>query len=308
MMVRTFLKRATLCLPLLAVPLAPLIAQGELFGPSLEDASESKWDGRISFSGAHIKRKRDGVSDYNRSGMSANAEIGFETPIDDISSFRLEALARTDRYSTGYGGSAQLRSKLGKAVEVSVTGEGTRNAVVLEAPKADQAAVRIGATIREGNTRVEAFARHRWREYDTAPGVKDQAKGWQFSGRVHQRIGSYHWVEAGVSRDRMKDKTGRYGYRRNTLSADYSLPVARRIRLLLGSEYRRWTYDGRRVGDIATNAKRRDRLIRPEVGIAAGRTRGGYARATGGYDFYKSNDPRYTGNGPNLRLTVGYRF
>ena len=33
-----------------------------------------------------------------------------------------------------------------------------------------------------------------------------------------------------------------------------------------------------------------------------------YARASAAWDFYRSNDPRFTGNGPRLRLVAGYRF
>jgi hypothetical protein len=245
------------------------------------------------------------ASDYDRSGLGASATVGYEVPAGSTT-FRLEAQAETDKYTTSYRGEAEIRQQLGEAVTASVSVSGTKHAILLETLDGDQVAVRAGVKIIAGQTTIEAFGRHRWRYYNDVSG--GSGEGWQGGAKLRQRFGPYHWLEIGGNAERIDDNGGRHGFRRTTLSVDFSQPVAKRLRLLVGLDHRAWTYDGRWIDDNPANPRRHDRLTRPELGLSWGKTKGAYVRATAGYDFYRSNDPRWSGNGPRLRLVTGYRF
>lgn len=297
------LRRLVMALALLAVPMAPALAQ-QTYGPK-DEASHGGFDGDVSVLVTYAKRARELASDFDRSGPGASATIGYEIPAGSTT-FRLEAHGETDKYATSYRGEAEIRQQLGKEVTVSVSASGTKHAIVLESLDSDQAAIRAGVAVVSGNTTVEAYGRHRWRRYHDV--TSGSAKGWQGGARLRQRFGPYHWVELRGNHEQIDDNGGRHGYRRTSLSADYSHPVTKRLRVVAGADYRSWTYDGRWIGDVVTNPKRHDRLVRPEVGLSWGKTKGVYLRASAAYDFYRSNDPRYSGDGPRLRLITGFRF
>lgn len=300
---RRLLMRLAGALVMLCTPLTSLAAQ-EVYGPKDEQATGG-WDGQVSVSATYAKRARELISDFDRSGAGTNAMIGYEMPSGGTT-LRIEGRFEADKYATTFGGEAEVRQKLGENLSASVSVSGTKHAVVLESLDADQAAVRGGLTYQAGNTKIEAYGRHRWRRYHDASG--GTSEGWQVGGKVRQRFGSYHWLELGASHERIADNGGTHGYRRTSLAIDYSQPVAKRLRVVMGADYRAWTYTGRHIGDVITAPQRHDRLIRPEVGLSYGKTKGAYVQATAAYDFYRSNDARYSGNGPRLRLTLGYRF
>ena len=300
-------------LALLTAPLAAASAQ-TVYGPSDEQAqpnqtqstqTQSNWDGQLSVSAIFAKRARDLVSDFDRSGVGASAVLGRSFG-SDWTRFRLEGSASTDKYATTYGAEAELAQQLNKAVTARITASGTKHAVTLESLDTDQAALRAGVTVTAGKTRIEAYARHRWRGYNDFSG--GTGKGWQLGTHLRQSFGSFHWLELSAAHDRIADNGGFHGYRRSIVSLDYSKPIAKRLRLIAGAERREWTYSGRHIGDVMTAALRHDRLFRPDLGLSYGRSKGLYARATAGYDFYHSNDARFSGDGPRLRLSIGYRF
>ncbi len=300
---RRILMRLAGALVMLCTPLTSLAAQ-EVYGPK-DDHATGGWDAQIAVSATYAKRAHDRISDYDRSGVGTTAMIGYEMPTGRTT-FRIEGRFDADKYATTFGSEAEVRQKLGEKLTASVSASGTKHGIVLESIDADQAAVRGGLTYQAGNTKVEAFGRLRWRRYHDVSGGTSQ--GWQIGGKVRQRFGSYHWLELGASHERITDNGGPHGYSRTSLAIDYSQPVAKRLRVVVGADYREWTYSGRYIGDVITAPQRRDRLVRPEVGLAYGKTKGAYLRATAAYDFYRSNDARYSGNGPRLRLTLGYRF
>lgn len=305
-------------LVLVGLPLAPASAQA-VYGPTDEqiqpdkapsgtarsNQSQTGWDGQLSLSATYAKRARELVSDFDRSGVGAAAVLGHSFG-SDWTRFRLEGSASTDKYATTYGGEAELAQKLGKAVTARLTASGTKHAVTLESLDVDQATVRGGITASLGETRIEAYARLRWRRYNDASG--GTGKGWQLGFHLRQNFGSHHWLALSAAHDRIADNSGFHGYRRSIASLDYSKPLTKRVRLIAGLERREWTYSGRHVGDIAAAPLRHDRLVRPDLGLSYGRSKGLYARATAGYDFYRSNDLRFSGDGPRLRLSVGFRF
>jgi hypothetical protein len=293
------------CMPLAILTLvAPAQAQS-IYGP-VDHEAKAGWDGEVSLSATYARRDRDLISDFDRSGVSVEAVIGYRLPAGSGTSLRIEAEAEADKFTASYGGTVELAHKLGQAVTVSLAASGYKDRVTLESLDTDQAAVRGGIEIVAGSTTIEGFARYRWRSYDDfAAGT---GKGWQAGSRLRERMGAYHWAEARLSHERIDDNGGRHGYRRTSLGLDYSHPLTKRLRLRPGFDYREWTYQGRYIADLATNPKRKDRLIRPEIGLSWGKTKGLFVRGSAGWDFYRSNDPRFTGNGPRLQLVAGYRF
>ena len=299
-----------LCAALALFALAPQgAAAQESYGPR-DEASEGGWSGEAAVSATYADRTRDLVSDYERKGFGLDGSIAYTLPAGKSTTLKLEASAGTDRYTTSYGARAEIEHHIGKAVSLRVTASGTKHAVVLESLDADQASVQAAVAVKAGAERIEAYARHRWRKYnDFAATQGDRTgEGWQVGARWRHRFGSYHWFNVHTAWDRIYDNGGRHSYRRTTVSLDYSHPIGKRLRVLAGADYRDWTYDGRRVGDVATAPRRSDYLVRPELGLSWGKTTGLYARATAGYDIYRSNDLRFTGDGPRLRAVLGFRF
>jgi hypothetical protein len=302
------LARTVLCGILAPLALLGLTAPAQakaVYGPT-DDAAESGWEGEVAVSATYAKRDRDLISDYDRSGLGAQAVIGYRLPAGSSTNLRIEAEAATDKYTTSYGATAAIEQKLGEVVTVSLAASGHKHLVTLESFDTDQAAVRIGVEVKAGSTEIEGFARHRWRSYDDFAGGTSQ--GWQFGTRLRERFGSYHWAEARLSHERIDDNGGFHGYRRTSAGLDYSHPLTKRLRLRPSLDYREWTYQGRYIADLVTNPRRKDRLVRPELGLAWGKTKGLFVRASAAWDFYHSNDPRWTGDGPRLKLVAGFRF
>ncbi len=302
-MLRTAVRGIFVPLALLAM-VSPAQAQAT-YGP-VDDTAKAGWEGEVAVSATYAKRDRDLISDYDRSGLGVQAVIGYRLPAGNNTVLRVEAEAEADKYTASYGGTVELAQQLREAVTVSLAASGYKDRVTLESFETDQAAVRAGVEVKAGSTEIEGFARHRWRSYDDLAG--GTAKGWQFGTRLRERLGSYHWAEARLSHERIDDNGGRHGYRRISASLDYSQPLTKRLRLRPGLDYRKWTYQGRYVANIVTNPRQKDRLIRPELGLSWGKTKGLFARADAGWDFYHSNDPRFSGNGPRLRAIAGFRF
>lgn len=303
--VRTALRG--ILVPLAVLTLASPAHAQSTYGP-VDDEAKAGWEGEVAVSATYAKRDRDRdlMSDYDRSGLGAQVVIGYRLPAGNSTNVRIEAEAEADKFSESYGGTVELTQQLGKAVTISLAASGYKDRVTLESFDTDQAAVRAGVEIRAGSATIEGFARHRWRSYDDL--AAGTGKGWQFGSRLRERFGSHHWAEARLSHERIDDNGGRHGYRRISAGFDYSHPLTKRLRLRPGFDYREWKYQGRFVADLATNPKRKDRLVRPEMGLSWGKTKGLYLRGSAAWDFYRSNDPRFTGNGPRLQLVAGYRF
>lgn len=290
---------------LLVLTGAPSAQAQTVHGP-LDDEAKAGWEGEIAVSATYAKRDRDLISDYDRSGLGARAVIGYRLPAGNSTSLRLEAEAEVDKYTTSYSATAGIEQALGETVTASLEASGHKHLVTLESRDTDQAAVRGGIEVRSGSATIEGFARHRWRSYgDLATG---SGRGWQFGGRLRERFGPYHWAEARLLHERIDDNGGRHDHRRLSLGLDYSRPLTKRLRLRPGFDFREWTYRGRYVADLSTNPRRKDRLVRPELGLSWGKARGPFLRGSAGWDFYRSNDPRFTGDGPRLRFIAGYRF
>lgn len=293
-----------LVLAQMAAP-AALAQERPAHGP-IDAPAESRIEGEVAVLAIYAKRGRELASDIDRSGIGARATLGYELTAGPRTTLRIEVGAETDKYATSARGEIEVRQELSENITVSLAASATEGAITLESDKTDQRALRGEVRIEAANATIELWGRHRWRTYhDLAGGT---GEGWQGGASLRRRFGSWHWLELRGTQERIVDGGGRHGFRRTGLGFDYSRPIARRLRLMIGADYRNWRFDGRWVADNPANPQRNDRLIRPEVGVSWGRTRGLYLRAIAGYDFQRSNDPRFSGNGPRLRLTVGFRF
>lgn len=282
------------------------LAQGRQTHGPVDEPAESRVEGEVAVLAIYAKRGRELASDIDRSGLGARARLSYELPAGPGTMFRVEAEAETDKYATSVRGEVGIRQELSENVSVSLAASASEGAITLESDNTDQRAVRGEVTIETGNARIELWGRHRWRTYhDPAGGT---GEGWQGGASLHLRLGSWHWLELRGSQERIVDGGGRHGFRRTSLGFDYSRPIGRRLRVIAGADYREWTFDGRWIGDNPANPQRSDRLFRPEAGLSWGRSKGFFVRATAGYDFQRSNDPRLSGNGPRLRLIAGFRF
>jgi hypothetical protein len=297
------------------------IAIAGLSAPAIaaEDSSKAKGTdepagvyGEISASAIYANRSRALIDDADSSNLRVRAELGFEGG-NAMTKFRLEThVGASDFRGDGQsaranlGALAELSQKFADSYTVAVTASHSENIVTLESAEVNQTKLAASLTAEDGKNRIEAHVGYRWRGYQDVIGGK--GKGLEVGARFRHRLGSYHWAALGVTHDRISSDNIQRGYHRTSFSADYSVPVAKKVRLIAGADYRTWNYTGRTIAGVAGTPRRSDRLIRPEVGLTYGRSKGIYARATLGYDFYKSNDPRFSGNGIRAGGTVGFRF
>lgn len=293
-----------LALAQLASPAA--MAQGrQTYGP-VDEPARAEIEGEVAVLAIYAKRDRELVSDLDRSGIGARATLTYQLPAGANTTVRLNAAAETDKFATSVRGEAEIRQKISPTVSIAASVSAGAGAITLESDNTDQVAVRGELRIESGKVATELWARYRWRSYGDLAGGKGE--GWQGGASMRLRFGSWHWLELRASRERIEDGGGRHGFSRGSIGFDYSRPIAPRLRLVMGLDYREWTYDGRWIADNPANARRSDTLFQPEAGLSWGRTKGFFVRATAGYDFQNSNDPRFSGNGARLRLIAGYRF
>jgi hypothetical protein len=273
---------------------------------------ESGWEGEISASATYANRSRELLDDANRSNIATRAEISYKGSTD-LTRYRVEAHIGASDYRgdnrdirLNWGGRAELGQKIAKDITIEASAAHSANIVSLESLNVDQSRIGGALTIEPGKHLFEVHTGYRWRNYDD--GAQGSGKGMEIGARYRHRFASYHWAAFGISHDRIKSSDQRRSYRRTSLNADYSVPIAPKLRLVAGIDHRRWVYLGRPIGNVAGAANRRDRLIQIETGLSYGRAKGAFARATIGYDFYKSDDIRFSGNGVRARLGIGYRF
>jgi hypothetical protein len=299
-------RMALFCLPVLptAVTSTPACAQS--------NEESSGFDAELSLRAVSAKRDQFAGEDLDSSGIGARAEIGYELKAKDTEvRFQVDANGYIyfddDRDSReGFGGRARVTQILSDDFKVSVEGRYASNIITLEAPIADQKAVRGEVEWKSGKNRVTASLDRRWRSYDDA--ANSRGKNLRAGIEYHRRFGAWHWLRADLSHERNKSANPLRGFERVSAAVDYSRPIAENLRLRAGVEARRWTYDGRLAQGATAGALRKDKLFAPEVGLAYGKMTGLHANVRASYEFRSSNDVRYKSNGPRLELTLGFRF
>jgi hypothetical protein len=296
--------------PIQPLALFPLLWAS--ISPAAADTGTGEWSGELTASGTAERHSTEFADFSDTSRASSSANLGYDYTLDkttisldgEVGLFGIKGDKHGIRTTGAVRGS--IKQQLGKNFLVEFGAGYSANVVTLESFAVNQKNIRDALIWEKDKDRVQVFAAHRWRDYRQMPGAK--GKGWQFGARYRRHFGSYHWVDAGATRDAITDLTGRRGYQRTTFSLDYSRPVNPKVRFLAGIEHRNWNYDSRHVGDVVSAPLRSDRLTRVEAGVSYGKAKGFYARTTAGYDFKSSNDSRYSGSGPRATVTVGIRF
>jgi hypothetical protein len=302
----SFARLALFCLPVLhiAVTSEPVQAQ--------DDETTAGFDAEASLRAVSAKRSQFGGEDLDSSGIGARAEIGYQVKTDKTEvRFQVDANGYTyfdDTRGTreGFGGRARVTQLLSDSFSASVEGRYAANIITLEAPSADQKAVRGELAWESGNNRVTGFVDHRWRSYDDV--ARSNGKGIRAGIEYRRRFGSSHWLNFDVAHERNKSANALRGYERVSAAIDYSRPIAEKLRLRGGIEARHWTYDGRIAQGATPGTLRKDKLFAPEIGLSYGKSKGLYANARASYEFRTSNDVRYNGDGPRFELSLGFRF
>ena len=211
---------------------------------------------------------------------------------------------RETRKSLGL--SVEASQQVGKNIRLAIRSRRVSNLVTLESRSVNQRALRGEVLWQNRNDRVRLRSEYLWRDYDDT--ARSEGKGLSVEIHYNRRIGPYHWARMTVRHDAIKSDRERLSYGRELIRAEYSLPIAKRLRLRPSLEYRQWQYDARVAVRDGGVALRRDTVINPEIGLSYGRTRGLYAQARAEYEFRSSNDVRFSEDAPRFSLDVGYRF
>jgi hypothetical protein len=287
---------------------SPAVAKGES-GLSVDPTAQ------IELRWTHSDLDAEQGEEFDSSGIALRGEAGLDFDLGKTtgarievegSAFAYEDAARGDR--TSYGGAIELRQDLSKTVELRLRVRRIENIALLEANSADQTSVGIRLQWQQGDERLRLHADYRWREYDGASG--STSAGWRLAGQYNHRFGSYHWLRFDLAYERIdSDDAPTRSYDRTTAKAEYSLPIAERLRFKPSVEYRTWSYDTRVAQGDPQGAIRKDSFVGPALELSYGREdRGFYAEANVQYRLRESNDMRFDDDAFRVGVTVGYRF
>lgn len=257
----------------------------------------------------------DQGEEFDSSGIALRAEAGIDFDLGRTTGARVEVEGGVFNYSdpvhedrTSYGGAVELRQDLSDSVEVRLRMRRVENIGLLESTRADQTSLGLRLQWQNGNERVRLYTDYRWREYDLAGAPKGE--GWRFAGQYNHRFGSYHWLRLDVAYEEIdSDASPARSYDRTTAKVEYSVPVARRLRLKPSVEYRAWSYDARIARGDPQGDLRQDSYVGPALELSYGREdRGFYAEANAQYRLRRSNDMRYDNDAVRVGVTLGFRF
>jgi hypothetical protein len=293
---------------LLAVPVGFAAAPAQ----AREGTEDPGWDADVSLNAVSVGSGQTGADDLDSSGIGAHAGIGYQAKAGDTD-IRLEVDGSVFDYSDvqlptrkSYSARAQVTKPLGAHVTARVEARYADNVITIESQGTDQKSARGQIAWEKGKDQIAGFAEYRWRNY--AGALNGKGRGHRAGLQYRHRFGSWHWLRADLSHEKIASADAQRGYRRVSAAIDYSRPIAPHLRLLAGVDARRWTYDGRMALGAGPGIRRKDSQIAPEIGLSYGRTQGLFATGRASYQFRQSNDARFGKNSPRFTLAVGFRF
>lgn len=299
--------------PLAAIVLALLVAVLAVV-PGTASA-QTAWSGEIAVRAVESERNIGEGEEIDSSGIGIRGEIGVDIEASRRTRIRFEAEAggfdyrdSTRKSRETYGGAVAISHDLTDALEFRLQARRIENIAVLESSQADQTSAGARLQWERGNDRVRLSADYRKREYDLV--VPASGAGYRVSAQYRRRIGSYHWLSIDLSHEEMSSSgSPQRSYERRVIKATYSLPVARRLRVLPSIDVRKWDYDARIAQGDPDGDLRVDRYAAPGLGIAYGSdTAGPFIRAETEYRLRQSNDQRFGQDGFWIGVSAGYRF
>ncbi|MFN3864983.1 MAG: hypothetical protein ACK4RT_11960 [Erythrobacter sp.] len=200
---------------------------------------------------------------------------------------------------------ATLQADIKKEWELQLQARHFDDYVSVEAADTDewQGSARLTfAPQRAHRVRVEAT----WRERQYADGtpVETSGHGPRIDAQYRRRFGAYHYLAFDLRAEAIRSADARRGHERQSAGVAYTRPIAPDLRLRPAIEVIRTRFDGR---IIAGGARRRDRLVVPEVELLwwPGKWR---LEAEAKYIFTGSNEPRREREGYRLTVSLGYAF
>lgn len=278
-------------------------------------SAQTEWSGEIAVRAVESERDLPEGEEIDSSGVGIRGEIGSEFEVSRRTMVRIEAEAGGFDYNDSsrksretYGGSIAVSHRLTDALELRLQARRIENIAVLESNQADQSSIGARLQWERGNDRVRLSTDYRRREYDL--GAPASGDGYRVSAEYRRRIGSYHWLSINLSHEEMtSSESPRRSFERRVIKATYSLPVAKRLRVLPSLDVRKWDYDARIAQGDPEGDRRVDRYAAPGLGIAYGSdTRGPFFRAETEYRLRQSNDRRFGQDGLWIGVSAGYRF
>lgn len=300
--------------PSVVLALLSLLAAGLAMIPGTASA-QTGWSGEIAVRAVESERDLPEGEEIDSSGIGIRGEIGFDLEASRRTRIRFEAEAggfdyrdSTRKSRETYGGVVSVSHDLTDALEFRLQARRIENIAVLEANQADQTSVGARLQWESGNDRVRVSADYRKREYDL--GAPASGDGYRVAAQYRRRIGAYHWLSIDLSHEEMSSiESPRRSYERRVINATYSLPVAKRLRLLPSIDVRKWGYDARIAQGDPAGDFRVDRYAAPGLGLVYGRADSGpFFRAEAEYRLRQSNDQLFGNDGLWIGVSAGYRF
>lgn len=300
--------------PAVVLVVLALLAAGVALIPATASA-QAGWSGEIAVRAVESERDLSEGEEIDSSGIGIRGEIGVEIAASRRTRVAFEAEAggfdyrdSTRKSRETYGGAVSVSHDLTDALEFRLQARRIENIAVLESNQADQTSVGARVQWESGNDRVRVSADYRKREYDL--GAPASGDGYRLAAQYRRRIGSYHWLSIDLSHEEMtSSESPRRSFERRVIKATYSLPVAKRVRLLPSIDVRKWNYDARIAQGDPEGDLRVDRYAAPGLGLAYGKDNSGpFFRAEAEYRLRQSNDTRFGQDGLWIGVSAGYRF
>ena len=296
-----------------AILLALLVA-GLAFVPTSASA-QTDWTGEIAVRAVESERDLPEGEEIDSSGIGIRGEIGVEFDLARTTRVRVEGEAgafdyrdNTRKSRETFGGAISVSHDLTDALELRLQARRVENIAVLESNQADQTSVGARLQWKSGNDRVRLSADYRKREYDL--GAPANGDGYRIAAQYRRKFGSFHWLRIDLSHEEMESsESPRRNFERRVIKATYSLPVAKRLRLLPSIDVRKWDYDSRIALGDPEGDRRVDRYAAPGLGFAYGKdTKGPFVLAQAEYRLRQSNDQRFGKDGLWIGVSAGHRF
>ena len=221
----------------------------------------------------------------------------------EVSSDYFAFFDRRDRWSNGI--EAAHQRNLSERMTVDFLASATTNVATLEFRSADQIVGRGRLTFRPSKAdRFRAAAAYRHRSYDNA--LSSEGSAPYVEADYRRRLGRYNYIDASVRKEWTDSENDFFDYQRLSLAGYYTHPLARRSRIRIGVESRRWEYDARFVPGSAE--RRRVNHFIPQVRVVHAIADSAELELDYRRYFRESNDDRFDPDGNRFAATLRLTF
>lgn len=217
-----------------------------------------------------------------------------------VSSSLFNYFERRDRWSNAVEAEQQVR--LGKATRLGLEVSAASNIATLERRSTDQLAGSARLVTEAGAHRFGLTAALRRRSYDDS-----SARSWSplAEADYRYRFGRYNYLDLEARQEAVDSESELFDYRRTSLAAYYTHPLARDTRVRVGAAGRWWQWDARLTPG---GERQRDRVFVPQIRLTHALSRALDIEVDYRHVSRRSNNALLERNGNRVAATARVQF